>query len=162
MREILNITVQSITKSAYDTILPHIDSWWGNPARHLFHSVYLYHFTDTSLIASEGGDPVGILIGFNSQTQTDLAYIHAVATAPTHRRIGLGRLLYKRFFNIAKQKGCHKVQALALPENMVSLDFHRALGFEPVREGAVSRNGVWVIRDYAGPGYDRVVLTRKI
>ncbi len=157
-----NITIQNLNKSAYDIVLPQIESWWGNPARHLFHSIFLYHFAGTSLIASEGGDPVGILIGFNSQTQTDLAYIHAVATAPTHRRIGLGRLLYQKFFNIAKQKGRHKVQALALPENIVSLDFHMALGFEPVREGAVSRNGVWVIRDYAGPGYDRVVFTREI
>jgi predicted GNAT superfamily acetyltransferase len=157
-----NITIQNLNKSAYDIVLPQIESWWGNPARHLFHSIFLYHFAGTSLIASEGGGPVGILIGFNSQTQPDLAYIHAVATAPSHRRIGLGRLLYESFFNIARRKGRHKVQAQALPDNLVSLSFHRALGFEPIRGGAVSRNGVWIIKDYAGPGIDRVVLTREI
>ena len=70
---------------------------------------FFYHFADTSLIASEGGGPVEVLIGFDSQTQKDLSYIHAVATAPFHRRIGLGRLLYESFFNIARQKGRHKV-----------------------------------------------------
>jgi len=68
--------------------------------------------------------------------------------------------LRKVFF--ARQNGRHRFQALALLDNIVSLEFHRALGFEPFRDGAVLCNGVWVIKDYSGAGYECVVLARVI
>jgi GNAT superfamily N-acetyltransferase len=162
MVELIRTNVRHITKGAYDALLPVISDWWGGDARQLFHSVYVYHFVHTSLVAEESNRFVGVLLGFVSQADPDLAYIHLVATDPTNRRSGLGRLLYESFFEIARRKRCRKIQALVLPGNTTSLKFHAALGFTPTNEGGILKDGVWIIKDYAGPGNDRVVFTRDI
>jgi ribosomal protein S18 acetylase RimI-like enzyme len=63
---------------------------------------------------------------------------------------GLGRELYERFFALARAAGRRRVSCVTSPANTGSVDFHRAIGFEPGPLRA----------DYDGPGEDRVVLTR--
>ncbi len=156
-----SIRIHRITKVEYDIILPQIDDWWGGPARHLFHPIFVYHFSDTSLIALEGNTAVGVLFGFMSQTEPGLAYIHAVVTDPSKRCVSLGRRLYESFFDVVRGRGCFKAQAIVLPNNAVSLGFHKALGFEAI-EGSVYKDNILVVENYAGPGIDRVVSTRLI
>ena len=60
-----------------------------------------------------------------------------VATSPNHRRSGLGRLLYERFFEDARARGARRVGAVTWPGNRVSVGFHRAMGFVP-STGAVA------------------------
>ena len=115
--------------------------------------LFFLHFEGTSFVAErEDGELTGFLVGFLSQTDPAEAYVHFLGVAPEERGSGLGRRLYERFFETARQEGRTLVRCVTSPANEASVEFHRALGFEVER----------VARDYDGPGEDRVVLTRSL
>jgi L-amino acid N-acyltransferase YncA len=86
-----------------------------------------------------------------------------VGTDPNHRRAGLGRALYERFFDDMRERGVRRVSAVTWPGNRVSVAFHRALGFEPA-EGPGTQNlyGTRAYPDYDADGDDRVVFSREL
>lgn len=49
-----------------------------------------------------------------------------------HRRKGLGKLLYKDVFKIAKKKGYKKIIIDIFEKNNKSLGFHEKIGFKPL------------------------------
>ena len=57
-------------------------------------------------------------------------------------------------------RGCRQLRAITSPQNTGSIRFHRSLGFVPV--GEPGAGGVPVVKDYGGPGVDRVVLEKPI
>ena len=59
----------------------------------------------------------------------DAAYIHFIGVHPAHRRGGLARVLYERFFAMAAADGRTVVRAVTSPVNARSIAFHAALGF---------------------------------
>jgi ribosomal protein S18 acetylase RimI-like enzyme len=84
-------------------------------------------------------------------TADRLAYLHLLAVRDDHRRSGLGRRLCGWFDDLAASTGARVVQAVTRPDNQAALALHRALG----ASGHLSA-------DHAGPGADRVVLTRSL
>ncbi len=142
-----------------------VDEWWGGRRlHHLFPRLWFQHFTGTSWIAEDAsGAPVGFLVGFVSPDYPDRAYIHLVATSPNHRRRGLGRMLYERFFDDVSKRGVRRVDAITWPGNRVSVDFHRAMGFR-VDEGPGTQRlyGTPAYADYDAEGDDKVVLSREL
>jgi GNAT superfamily N-acetyltransferase len=142
-----------------------IDDWWGGRKLHqLFPRLWFQHFTGTSWLAEDAdGRIIGFLVGFISPDHPDEAYVHMIATDPNHRRAGLGRVLYERFFADAAARGAIRVHAVTWPGNRVSVGFHRALGFSP-SEGAGSQRlyGTPAFADYDADGEDRVVFTRDL
>ncbi len=98
------------------------------------------------------GQLAAFLIGFLSQTEPDEAYVHFVGVAPEHRGEGLGRRLYERFCEDARDHGRLRVRCVTSPANEASVAFHAALGFEVER----------VARDYDGPGEDRVLFVKRL
>ncbi|MBI4495958.1 MAG: GNAT family N-acetyltransferase [Deltaproteobacteria bacterium] len=146
----------------YLTICRVVDSWFGDPVSYLVHPVYREHFSGTSFVAREGGGMAGFLLGFVSQDRPEVAYAHLVCTDPARRRRGIGRSLYRRFFQAAIQRGCLQVTAITVPLNQTSISFHRSLGFMLRTEGAVREGDYPVMKDFAGPGIDCVVLERSL
>jgi predicted GNAT superfamily acetyltransferase len=136
----------------YEAIVSVVDEWWGRPMAHLVPRLFLDHFHATSLVADGNGTLAGFLIGFHSPSQPGRAYIHFVGVAPDQRRSGLARRLYGAFFDAAIQAGCTTVHAITGPVNSRSIAFHRAMGF--------TVGGP--VRDYDGPGADRMVFERSL
>jgi ribosomal protein S18 acetylase RimI-like enzyme len=115
--------------------------------------LFFVHFEGTSFVAeAEDGRLAGFLVGFLSQTDETDAYVHFVGVAPDRRGSGLGRELYERFFEAAREAGRSTVRCVTSPSNESSVSFHRALGFDVDRVAA----------DYDGPGEDRVLLVKRL
>ena len=125
----LDVTLRAATAADYDSIAAVIDDWWGRPVSHALPRLFLDHFHTTSTIAEADGDLAGFLIGFLSPSWPDAAYIHFVGVHPDHRRSGLARVLYERFFELAAADSRTVVRAVTAPVNERSIAFHRALGF---------------------------------
>ncbi|UBU10832.1 GNAT family N-acetyltransferase [Nonomuraea gerenzanensis] len=137
----------------YDAIAAVIDDWWGRPIQGALPRLFLDHFHRTSLIAEgASGEPAGFLIGILSPSLPDEAYIHFVGVAPGARQGGLGRLLYERFFELARADGRRVVKAITAPVNAASLAFHRRMGFETSEP----------IPGYNGPGTSLVTFSRPL
>ncbi|MBP4050443.1 GNAT family N-acetyltransferase [Chromobacterium violaceum] len=133
-----------------------MDDWWGGRhVRHLLHRMFFDHFSGTGFAAVDGEEIVGFLVGFQSQTRPEAAYIHFVGVAPSVRGRELGRGLYRRFFDAARERGCAEVLAITSPGNAGSIAFHRQMGFELLPGDGVE-DGVPVVYDYSGPGQHRV------
>lgn len=142
-----------------------VDDWWGGRKLHqLLPRLWLQHFTGTSWVVEDaGGTPIGFLVGFISPDHPDQAYIHMVATNPSHRGAGLGRALYERFFTDVRARGAHQVAAVTWPGNRVSVEFHQAMGFLPADGPGTQRlYGTPAYPDYDAEGDDRVVFSREL
>ena len=162
-------TLRAPTESDHARVLAVLPDWWGGrDLSQLLPRLFFQHFNDTSFIiekpalsdpeprsVSKGeGDSalVAFLIGFISQSEPRAAYIHFVGVHPEHRRAGLGRALYERFFELARARGAREVLSITAPANIGSIAFHTRLGFvasEP-------------IRDYDGPGDNRVTFKKML
>ena len=142
-----------------------VDEWWGGRRmRALLPRMWFRHFTATSwVVEDDRGRVLGFLVGFISPDHPDTAYAHMIATNPNHRRRGIGRALYERFFADALSAGARQIQAITSPDNRVSLEFHRHLGFRP-DDGPGTRSiySVPAYRDFDGEDQDRAVLIRTL
>jgi GNAT superfamily N-acetyltransferase len=80
-----------------------------------------------------------------------LAVVHALAVHPGHRRTGLAVALLRRFAGLATGTGARAAQAVVLPDDTAAL-------------GLAARLGAHVAPSpgHAGPGADRLVLTRRL
>jgi predicted GNAT superfamily acetyltransferase len=124
-----DITLRTARAADYDSIIAVVDEWWGRPVHHALPRLFLDHFHNTSLIAERGGELAGFLVGFCSPAQPDCAYIQFVGVAPTERKSGLARTLYRAFFELAAKDGRRRVRAVTAPVNSTSIAFHAAMGF---------------------------------
>ncbi len=123
--------------------------------------LFFAHFCGTSSIAEQHGQIAGFVVGFVSQCCPGEAYIHFVGVHPQHRRSGLGRILYTRFFEQVAALGCGQVRCVTSPVNRASIAFHRALGFE-VEQTGQELDGVPFAEDYDGPGEPRVLFLKPL
>jgi ribosomal protein S18 acetylase RimI-like enzyme len=101
------------------------------------------------------------LIGFLSQSDPSVAYIHFVGVDPALRRHGVAAALYRRFFDLARSRGRRSVHAITSPGNTTSLAFHAGIGFR-IQSSAQTIDGVPVQRAYDGPGLDRIAFVRDL
>jgi ribosomal protein S18 acetylase RimI-like enzyme len=155
-------TLRTLRESDYPFVSERVDAWWGGrPVRALVQRLFFEHFQAMSLAAEEGGRVVGFLIGFQSQTDPAVAYIHFVGVDPGARARGLGRRLYEAFFERARARGCRAAEAITSPVNHGSIAFHRAMGFA-LLPGDGEVDGVPVVKDHAGPGQARVRFHRVL
>lgn len=131
-----------------------VNEWWGGREMvPMLPKLFFVHFEGTSFVADDDdGQLAGFICGFFSQSNADEAYLHFVGVAPEQRGTGLGRALYERFFQAARTEGRSLVRSVTSPANESSVAFHEALGFEVER----------LVRDYDGPGEDRVLFVKRL
>lgn len=128
------------------TLLPAF--WDGRDVQHLHHPVWFRQFRSAAQAArTDGGALCGYLLGC---VTTEVAYVHVVATLPEARGRSIARRMYEHVFRMAAEAGCQTVEAITVPGNTGSIAFHQAVGFTAS-----------LVRDYAGPGQDRVYFTRR-
>jgi ribosomal protein S18 acetylase RimI-like enzyme len=153
------------TEADHARIVELVDEWWGGRRmRALLPRMWFRHFTGTSwVVEDDSGRLLGFLVGFISPDHPETAYAHMIATNPNRRRRGIGRALYDQFFADARAAGTRQVQAITSPDNRVSLEFHRHLGFRPDDgPGTSPIYGVPAYRDFDGEDLDRAVLIRTL
>ncbi len=126
-----------------------VDAWFGEAIHEPVHPVFFHHFGGYAV--EDEDQLIGFLIGFRSQADRDVAYIHVVAVHPERRGEGIAADLYARFERQAKSWGCTTLQAVTDPANEVALRFHEGQGF-------------WkeLVPDWGGRGEDRYVLRKRI
>jgi ribosomal protein S18 acetylase RimI-like enzyme len=153
------VRIRELEEDDYPVIINRVDEWWERPVAGMLPQIFLRHFHRTSLAAiDETNDIVGFLVGFLSPAVPKEAHTHFIAVAPATRETGLGKELYRRFFELARQAGCRTVTAVVSPVNTGSQRFHLAVGFKPKPLGEAAADAdqipVWVGWD--GPGNDRI------
>jgi len=161
-REKMKLNIRHLSRSDYMKICQVADSWFGDSVSHLLHPIYVEHFAGTSFVAERDGELVGFILGFISQDRPEVAYVHMIATDSGFRFQGIGQNLYNRFFEEAIERGCLRVMAITVPYNHGSISFHIRLGFSIQEKSATWENGIPVMKDYAGPGVDCLVLERSL
>jgi L-amino acid N-acyltransferase YncA len=148
------VTIRPAEPGDYDRVIRVVDEWWGGrQMAEMLPRLFFDHFTDTCFVADdEAGRLAGFIVGFLSQSKSREAYVHFVGVAPEHRRAGLAKRLYERFFEAARASDREVVRAVTSPANAVSIAAHSAMGFEVVPGPAA----------YDGDGRDRVVFEKRI
>lgn len=121
------------------------------------------YFADTCFVAESSDLVIGFILGWISQVENTVAYVHNVCVAPEMRKKGIATRLYDRFIEAVKVKGCKKVFLIINPRNEASLRFHQALGFRVSEEGeGIEVDGVRAVKDYNGPAQHMVVMFKTI
>jgi len=148
------------TKSDWDQIIGDFVDFWGDERTKSLHNpILLYEFGNSAFVMKEGEKVVGYLFGFISQTEP-VGYVKFIGVRQSHQKRGIGRKLYERFARFAEEKGCKELKAITSPTNKVSVAFHKSIGMKML--GVPNEEGVPVVKDYSGPGIDRVVFRKKI
>jgi ribosomal protein S18 acetylase RimI-like enzyme len=155
------LTARHPTAGDHARVLAVLDAWWGDLKGRagaveralLLPRLYFQHFATTSfLVERPGGELAAFLVGFLSQTEPDAAYVHFAGVDPALHGQGVGRSLYRAFAGLARAHGRRVVHCVTSPENTASRAFHTRLGFTASP----------VLRDYDGPGLDRVAFTLAV
>ncbi|OGO00706.1 MAG: hypothetical protein A2Y90_03080 [Chloroflexi bacterium RBG_13_52_12] len=148
------------TKADFDQIITDFVDFWGDERTKSLHNPFhLYEFGNTAYVVKEGDRVVGYLFGLLSQTGP-VAYVKFVGVRRSYQRKGIARRLYEHFTQYARTKGCTELKAITSPTNKTSIAFHRGIAME--LQGEPNEEGVPVVKDYSGPGIDRVVFLKKI
>ena len=127
----MSVTLRQARPDDHPRIIGVVDDWWGGRRMSaLIPSLFLEHFSGTSLVAEDaGGDLVGFCIGFVSQDHPDEAYVHFVGVRPDQRGTGLGRTLHDRFAEVVRPRGVRRVRCVTSTQNTASVAFHTSIGF---------------------------------
>lgn len=85
------------------------------------------------LLAEKAGVPLGLCLFSKTQRNFNLfpapgIYIHDIYVCPEARRQKIGTALTAKMKDIAKQRGCHRVDWVILKQNQPALAFWQAVG----------------------------------
>lgn len=154
--------LRQLEQSDCEFVTSVVDEWWGGRSvRQLLPRLFFEHFNDTSLVLTEESGIIAFLVGFRSQSQPHVAYIHFIGVDPAQRGKGLARMLYLKFFEHMKSLGCTEVQCITSPVNKTSIAFHTAMSFNIVPGDSVV-DDVPVHRHHAGAEQHRVVFCKML
>ena len=152
--------ITGCTKSDYDQIVSNLSEFWGHDRnRALHHPMFVNEFGDCAFVVRDQEQVVAYRFGLITHAEP-VAYVHLVAVRPSHRHLGLARQLYDHFTCVAVSRGCRQLRAITNPDNAGAIRFHRSLGFR--LEGVPNAEGAPIVKDYGGPGVDRVVFRKGL
>lgn len=155
-----HLAIRPLRAHDYAAVSTVVDDWWGGRSmRHMLPRLFFEHFGSSSFAIDGPGGIKAFLIGFVSQSDPAVAYIHFVGVDPASRSGGIGRALYQRFFQTVCAQGCREVRCITSPANSGSIDFHRKMGFE-LLPGDGEVDGVPVHLHHGGEGQHRVCFRK--
>ena len=94
------------------------------------------------LLALEKGEPVGFAVffhNFSTWLGRPGLYLEDLFVRPEKRGKGYGRALLERLAQIAKERGCGRMEWAVLDWNDPAIQFYRKLGAAPMDEWTVFR-----------------------
>jgi len=115
----------------YDRVLKVMVEWWGGrDLRDFVHEGLFVHFGETCFVVEdERGELAAFLLGYLSQSLSNEAYINWIGVRPELRRRGVARMLYHRFYEVARTRGRNRVTCGTALVNQEPLRWHRHMGF---------------------------------
>ncbi len=156
------IRIRNATPADYENVVSVMPDWWGG--RDLTASVpkiLFIHFGNTIYIAESKGELVGFLVGFLSQSERQVGYIHFVGVHPDYRRAAIGRFLYQRFYNTCRLNGRSIVKSCTSPINTLSIAFHTGMGFV-IEPGDAMVDGIPVAMNFLHPNDPKVLFRKEL
>ena len=160
MGVIQEMIVRNGRPSDHEKIVALMPEWWGGrDLTSMLPKLFFSHFSNTIYIAELESQLVGFLVGFFSQSDASVGYIHFAGVHPNYRKAGIGRYLYQKFFDVCIQNNRTIIMSCTSPVNKLSIGFHLRMGFiiEP-GDGVI--DGVPVTMNY-NRKHDSKVLFRK-
>ncbi len=154
------IETRYLREADHGEIVTVVDDWWGHRVSEKLPRLFFRYFRDTSFVLEDDSRIFAFLIGLIPENQKE-SYIHFAGVHPEHRKNGLAKRLYEKFFDEARRKGCDRVRCITSPVNKASISFHANIGFE-IESGDGVADGVPVHTDYDGDGKDKVVLMKTL
>ena len=80
-------------------------------------------------LAMHTGEAIGIAGSYLDHDEPTRAHLISMATAPTHRNQGIGRLLVNQIIDWARQRNAHTLQLMVTSSNESAIAFYQRLGF---------------------------------
>jgi ribosomal protein S18 acetylase RimI-like enzyme len=160
-----DVRLRHPTEADHPRIAAVLDQWFGGRrVWPIAGRAWFRHFAGRSWIAEDGDRTSrGFLIGYQSPDRPEIAVVHLVAVDPGRRRRGIGRAMVDAFAADAGASGASRLEAVAWPDEPLSIAFFRGLGFEPEDGPGTQRlYGVPAFPDYEAKGEDRAVLVRSL
>lgn len=156
--------LRTATPADYQPIISVLNSWFGGrQVADKLPKLFFDHFHKTSFVAEENGQILGFVMGFLSPASEREAYIHFVGVHPDHRKHGLARTLYNRFFEVMREHKREMVSCVTSPINRTSIAYHTRMGFNIDPAGAgKTEDGIPYHIDWDGPGEHRVKFVKRI
>jgi GNAT superfamily N-acetyltransferase len=96
---------------------------------------------DLPLIAKVDGEPVGLAWGRGDRDDPEVAHLYQMWIAPSHRRLGAGRLLLEAVIAWAKAKNVRYLDLGVTYRESPAMRMYRRAGFEPVGQPEPLRSG---------------------
>ncbi len=156
------IQIRNTSPSDYEMVISAMPTWWdGRDLTAMIPKVFFIHFSNTSFIAEKDHQFVGFLVGFMSQTEKKVGYIHFAGVHPGFRKEGIGKMLYKSFFQCCKSNERTIIKSCTSPVNKLSIGFHQSMGFE-IEHGDGIIDGVPVTLNYLGVNNPKVLFRKEI
>jgi ribosomal protein S18 acetylase RimI-like enzyme len=152
--------ISNCTKKDFAQILNEFKEFWDHDRTlALHHPTLINEFGNSAFVIRDGHKVVAYIFGYLSQT-SEVGYVHLLSVRQGYRKQGLARRLYDHFTVFAMAHGCTNLKAITSPVNTLSIAFHKSIGMMPIGEDYI--DGIPVIKDYSGPGKDRVVFMKYI
>ena len=162
MNVINDIKIRNGRPSDYENVISVMPGWWGGrDLTSMLPKVFFMHFHNTIYIAELKNELVGFLVGFLSQTEDKVGYIHFAGVHPSYRKAGIGRLLYHKFYDACKTNDRSIVKSCTSPINKLSIKFHKRLGFE-IESGDGIIDNVPVTLNYHGENDHKVSFRKEL
>ncbi|WP_455368285.1 GNAT family N-acetyltransferase [[Eubacterium] cellulosolvens] len=131
--------------------------------RDSIYHLFTKYFSNTCFVAEMDDKIVGYILGFISQLEKNVAYIHNICVSPDLRRKKIGSNLYQIFFQSMKKEKCKKIFLIINPINKLSINYHKSLGFNVSNVGEeIFIEGIRASKDYNGPGKHMVVMCKSL
>ncbi len=162
MNELEYIKIRNGKSSDHGKIVSVMPEWWGG--RDLSSSVikvFFIHFNQSTFIAEIEDELIGFLVGFMSQSEERVGYIHFAGVHPQFRKFGIGRRLYESFYAACKVNDRSIVKSCTSPVNKLSINFHQKIGFE-IESGNGIVDDVPVTLNYLGKGNHKVLFKKVL
>lgn len=158
----LDLKIRKSRPSDHENVISVMPNWWeGRDLTSAVLKIFFVHFGNTTYIAELNDDMVGFLVGFLSQSDESVGYIHFAGVHPNHRKIGVGRFLYQKFYDFCIARNRSIIKSCTSPINKLSIDFHLRMGFviEP-GDGVV--DGVPVTMNFLRKNDPKVLFRKEL